>query len=73
MPQYMLLLHQDPSGFARLSPEQMQAAVEKYMAWGQKLRQAGYPPASNKLTDEPERRFLLRRLAESERKADEGG
>jgi hypothetical protein len=55
MPQYMLLLHQDPSGFARLSPEQMQAAVEKYMAWGQKLRQAGYLTASNKLTDEPGR------------------
>ena len=51
----MLLLHQDPSGFARLSPEQMQAAVEKYMAWGQKLRQAGYLTASNKLTDEPGR------------------
>ena len=37
---YMLLLHQDPSGFARLSPEQMQAAVEKYMAWGKQLRRS---------------------------------
>lgn len=55
MPQYMLLLHQDPSGFARLSPEQMQAAVEKYMAWGKQLRDAGYLTASNKLTDEPGR------------------
>jgi hypothetical protein len=55
MPQYILLLHQDPSGFARLSPEQMQAAVEKYMAWGKQLRDAGYLTASNKLTDEPGR------------------
>jgi hypothetical protein len=51
----MLFLYHDPAGFARLSPEQMQAAVEKYMAWGQKLRQAGYLTASNKLTDEPGR------------------
>jgi hypothetical protein len=55
MPQYMLLLHADPSGFARLSPEQMQASVEKYMLWGKKLRDAGYLTASNKLTDEPGR------------------
>jgi hypothetical protein len=55
MPQYMLVLHADPSGFARLSPEQMQASVEKYMLWGKKLRDAGYLTASNKLTDEPGR------------------
>jgi hypothetical protein len=36
MPQYMLLLYDDPSGWAKLSPEEMQKALEKYMAWGQK-------------------------------------
>ena len=36
MPQYMLLLHSDPSGFQKLSPEEMQKAVEKYMAWSKK-------------------------------------
>src|SRR5882724_7302907 len=36
MPQYMLLLHNDPSGFQKLSPEEMQKAIEKYMAWTKK-------------------------------------
>ena len=36
MPQYMLLLYHDPSGWHNLSPEEMQKAVEKYMAWAQK-------------------------------------
>jgi len=36
MPQYMLLLYSDPSGWDRLSPEEMQKALEKYIAWGQK-------------------------------------
>jgi hypothetical protein len=36
MPQYLLLLYDDPSGWAKLSPDEMQKALEKYMAWGQK-------------------------------------
>ena len=36
MPQYMLLLHSDPSGWQKLSPEEMQKAIEKYMAWTKK-------------------------------------
>jgi hypothetical protein len=34
MPQFMLALYDDPAQFAKLSPEQMQKSVEKYMAWG---------------------------------------
>ena len=33
MPQFMLLLYDDPSGWQKLSPEEMQKAIEKYMAW----------------------------------------
>jgi hypothetical protein len=55
MPKYMLLLHHDPSGFVTMSPEQMQQAIEKYMAWGEKLRRAGILVATHKLTDEPGR------------------
>ena len=33
MPQYMLLLYDDPSGWEKLSPEEMQKAMDKYMAW----------------------------------------
>jgi len=36
MAQYMLLLYDDPSGWEKLSPEEMQKAVEKYMAWTKK-------------------------------------
>jgi hypothetical protein len=36
MHQYMLLLYDDPSGWHKLSPEEMQKAVEKYMAWSKK-------------------------------------
>lgn len=55
MPKYMLLLHDDPSVFTSMSPEQMQQAIEKYMAWGQKLRKSGVLVTSDKLTDEPGR------------------
>ena len=55
MPEYMLLLHDDPSAWATISPEQMQKAIEKYMAWGARLRTAGVLVASDKLTDEPGR------------------
>jgi hypothetical protein len=36
MPQYMLLLYEDPSGWRKISPEEMQKAVEKYVAWTKK-------------------------------------
>src|ERR1700694_5389765 len=36
MPQYMLLLYDDPTGWQALSPEEMQKAIEKYVAWTKK-------------------------------------
>ena len=36
MAQFMLLLYHDPAGWAQLSPEEMQKATEKYMAWVKK-------------------------------------
>jgi len=32
----MLLLYDDPTGWAKLSPEEMQQAIGKYFAWAQK-------------------------------------
>jgi hypothetical protein len=55
MPKYMLLLHDNPNTFANISPEAMQKVVEKYIAWGKKLREAGVMRAGDKLTDEPGR------------------
>jgi len=53
MPKYMLLLHGDPTGWVTLSPEEMQKGIEKYVAWGRKLREAGILDSSHKLADEP--------------------
>lgn len=36
MPHYMLLLYDDPAQWAKVSPEEMQAAIQKYRAWTQK-------------------------------------
>ena len=36
MAHFMLLLYDDPTGFEKLSPEEMQRALEKYMAWTKK-------------------------------------
>jgi hypothetical protein len=36
MSQFMLLLYDDRSGWQKLSPEEMQKAIEKYMAWTRK-------------------------------------
>jgi hypothetical protein len=33
MSNYMLLLYDDPTGWEKLSVEEMQKALEKYMAW----------------------------------------
>jgi len=55
MPKYMLLLHDNPKSFANISPDAMQKVVEKYIAWGKKLREAGVMRAGDKLTDEPGR------------------
>ena len=51
MSQYLLLLHADPSGWQKVSPEEMQKAVEKYMAWTKKP----FTVNSQRLTPDPGR------------------
>jgi hypothetical protein len=51
MPQYMLLLHGDPAGWMKLSPEETQKAIEKYFAWTKKP----FTRDSKRLADEPGR------------------
>jgi hypothetical protein len=36
MPQFALMLYDDPTQWQKLSPEEMQQAIEKYRAWTQK-------------------------------------
>jgi hypothetical protein len=52
MPNYMLLLYDDPSGWTKLSPEEMQRALEKYIAWGQKASTGGYLRGSHRLAED---------------------
>ena len=53
MAKFMLLLHDNPQAFADVSPEQMQKVIEKYQAWGKRLREQGVIQGGNKLMDEP--------------------
>lgn len=61
MPNYLLLLHEKPAQYAALSPDDMQAIVEEYMAWSQRLGAEGKLVGGDKLRDEGGRH--LRRTA----------
>jgi hypothetical protein len=52
MPSYMLLIYDNPVNWINMSPEDMQKAIEKFMAWGNKLRSSGVFLASHKLADD---------------------
>ncbi len=52
MTHYMLILRSDPSGYADLTPAQMQDLIERFGAWGGKLAQEGRLTDGKKLTDE---------------------
>jgi hypothetical protein len=55
MPKYVLLLHDAPDAYTGLSPEQMQQVIQKYIKWGNGLRNAGVLQGGEKLTEEPGR------------------
>jgi hypothetical protein len=51
MPQYVLLLQEAPDLTKDWSPEEMQAVIQKYVAWRQKLQRTGRLVGGHKLTD----------------------
>ena len=51
MPQYMLVLRDNPAQFDALSPDEIQRIIQKYVAWGDSLRARGLLAGSAKLTD----------------------
>jgi hypothetical protein len=59
MPQFMLLLHDRPSVLAGMSPADMQAVIERYLAWSRALRARGAVVDGRKLTRDTGR--LMRR------------
>lgn len=52
MPEFMLLLHENPASFAGLSPADMQRVLEKYAGWSAKLASQGQLRGGDKLRDE---------------------
>jgi hypothetical protein len=52
MPSYMLLLHNDPAIWQKMSPEELQKAIQKFFAWREKLRAQKILMGSAKLRDE---------------------
>jgi hypothetical protein len=51
MPDYMLLLRDNRTEFPKLSPDEFQRVIQKYIAWGDSLRRRGLLVGNNKLTD----------------------
>ena len=60
MAEFMLLLHENPSDFAGLSPEQIQKVIQEYTAWGDALRREERLVGSAKLKDEGGRHMTRR-------------
>src|SRR5947209_1477139 len=52
MPQFMLLLYENPGDFKGMSPEQIQTILQQYGAWTQKVAQAGKLVGGRKLMEE---------------------
>ena len=51
MAEFMILLYDSPTDFSHFSPEEMQAIIAKYQAWGDDLEQRGKLLGSDKLAD----------------------
>ena len=63
MPNYLLLLHESTTAGPELSPDEIQAIIERYMAWSTDLRAQDRLVRGDKLRDGTGR--MLRRDGES--------
>jgi hypothetical protein len=52
MAQFVLLLYETPSTYAKMSPEEIQQVIEKYNAWSGKMGAAGKLAGGQKLMEE---------------------
>lgn len=60
MPNYLLLLHENPASFEEMSADEMQAIIQKYTAWKDQMAEAGKLTGGKKLSDGAGR--VLRRV-----------
>ena len=59
MPSYMLLLHQSPSKFQELAPEDIQQIIARYTAWRSELVRQNKLRSGEKLTNDGGRRLRI--------------
>ncbi len=59
MAQFMLLLHERPTDFAGISPEEIQRVIGEYSDWRTKLQEEGKLAGGLKLKDEGGRELSL--------------
>ena len=59
MPDYMVLLHEDPATTKNYSPTQMQALIQRYSEWINGLRARGHAAHGQKLMDEGGRHLRM--------------
>ena len=59
MPSFMLLLHQSPSKFQNLSPEDIQQIIGKYKAWREELVRTNKMRGGEKLGNDGGRRLRI--------------
>ncbi|KPF81784.1 transcription initiation protein [alpha proteobacterium AAP38] len=60
MAKFMLILRENPATFAALSPDEIQAIIQEYSAWAEKLGRAGKLAGGEKLRDEGGRHLSAR-------------
>lgn len=52
MPNYLLLLHEEPMDYSQLSAEQIEGIIGEYVAWRHKIEAEGKYVGGEKLKDE---------------------
>jgi hypothetical protein len=57
MPRYLMLLYDTPADYADLSPQEVQAMIERYSRWSAGLKAEGKSVKGEKLTDDGGRRL----------------
>ena len=57
MARFLMLLHENPADYAHMSPADLQACVDEYTAWSDRMRQEGKLLQGEKLKDEGGKRL----------------
>lgn len=59
MPNFMLLLHEQPADFSQFSAEEIEAVIGEYIAWRHQIEAAGHYVGGEKLSDEGGRHLSM--------------